>query len=216
MEKNSIQFRPIVRADYDALEKIICDTWDYERFSSARAAKSLSRLNLASSLANQTYSCVAVSNGEPVGFILGKNEKTHRASPRHIMHLFISAITLLASRDGRYILKQFKGYNQINDELFSQNTHDFAGEVAFFVVRSDQRGTGVGKELFAGLQNYMKSQNISDYYLYTDSTCNYGFYEHHGLKRICEKKRRLKAYHNKEISFFMYGLSPSFGSESNI
>ncbi|MEG0769231.1 MAG: GNAT family N-acetyltransferase [Ruthenibacterium sp.] len=206
MNQAKIQFRAVRPSDYSALSKIICDTWSYERICTPKTAKAMSKLYLASCLTNQTFTCVAQSQGEPVGIIMGKNESTHRTAPRYAFGQLTAALAMLVTKEGRSVLKTFEGFDDINKALFSENTQTFDGEVAFFAVRSDQRGTGVGKELFRRLRAAMEAQGIFDFYLYTDSTCNYGFYEHQGMQRICEKKVRLKAYQDKEMSFFMYGL----------
>ena len=34
----------------------------------------------------------------------------------------------------------------------------------------------------------MKQEKLKEFYLFTDTSCNYGFYEHQGMKRRLEKK----------------------------
>ncbi|MEG1592913.1 MAG: GNAT family N-acetyltransferase [Oscillibacter sp.] len=211
MSQSNIQYRAIQPSDYKALQKIICATWNYERFCSPKTAAKLARLFLSSCLKNQTYTCVALNGGEPVGVIMGKNERTHRPPMRYTLRQIGSILAMLAGREGREVLRNFDGFDQINKSLYGENTRKFGGEVAFFAVRSDQRGTGIGKELFARVQGYMKSQDISDFYLFTDSTCNYGFYNHQGMEPVCKRTYRIKAYNNQETSFFLYGSRPAEG-----
>ena len=45
------------------------------------------------------------------------------------------------------------------------------------------------KKMFCNMLEYMKLQNINDFYLFTDTTCNYGFYEHQGMNRCDEKSK---------------------------
>ncbi|MEG1633933.1 MAG: GNAT family N-acetyltransferase [Oscillospiraceae bacterium] len=205
MEQSNIQYRAIRPSDYRALAKIICDTWHYEKICAPKTAEAMSMLYLSGCLANQTYTCVALKNGVPVGIIMGKNEKTHRKSPRYGLKQLTSVLSVLVRSEGRRVLKTFEGFDGINKGLFERCTEKFDGEVAFFAVRSDQRGAGVGRELFGRVQAYMKSEGISDYYLYTDTTCNYGFYEHLGMNRVGEKTFTIKAY-NKDMTFFMYAM----------
>ncbi|MEG0597758.1 MAG: GNAT family N-acetyltransferase [Oscillospiraceae bacterium] len=208
MEELELHYRTVRPEDYRALEEIICKTWNYERFCAPKTAARLAKLFLASCLANQTYTCVAVKGEEPVGVIMGKNEKTHRKSPAKILRQLGALLGMAIRKEGRKVLRQFGGYSEINRSLAAENTHVFGGEVAFFAVRGDQRGNGVGKELFARLRGYMQSQNIADFYLYTDSSCNYGFYNHQGMVPVCEKKCRMEAFGGREMSFFLYGYCP--------
>lgn len=202
--KNNIYFRQINSSDYNSIEKIISDTWGYERFCTPKIAKRMAKLYLASCLANQTFTCVAVNNGKPVGIIMGKNEKKHHAPIRYLVMQFLGVTAMISTKEGRRISKLFQGFQELDKELLAKSGKNFDGELAFFAVRSDQRGTGIGKKLFIRLLAYMKSQNIKNFYLYTDSTCNYGFYEHQGMKRINEKIYNLKHYSKKDLLFFLY------------
>lgn len=56
-------------------------------------------------------------------------------------------------------------------------------------MSSKARGNGVGKRLFQDLLAYVRSQDINRFYLFTDTSCNYGFYEHQGLVR-CGKREK--------------------------
>ena len=51
----------------------------------------------------------------------------------------------------------------------------------------------------------MKSNGISEFYLFTDTSCNYPFYEHLGLTRCCEKKQLIDVKGEKgDMTFFIY------------
>lgn len=81
----------------------------------------------------------------------------------------------------------------------------YKGELAFFVVDKKNRGQGIGRKLFQSAVNYMKSQNISEFYLFTDTSCNYPFYEHLGLTKKCEIQQEINTNYNKEtMTFFIY------------
>lgn len=205
MENNNIEFREIRRSDYTALEKIISETWNYERFCSPKTARQMSRLYLANCLASQTFTCVAQNNGETVGIIMGKNERTHRTPLRYNIRRFLSTVAILLSNEGRKISEMFAGINKLDEQLLHKNGQNFDGELAFFAVQANQRGTGIGKSLFSKLLDYMNSQGIEKFYLYTDSTCNFGFYEHQGMTRLQEEKYSLKPNVDVEMLFFLYG-----------
>lgn len=52
--------------------------------------------------------------------------------------------------------------------------------VPFFLIQ--------GKMLFQSVLDYFKQQNLDEFYLFTNTSCNYGFYEHQGMIRRHEKK----------------------------
>ncbi|MEG2306636.1 MAG: GNAT family N-acetyltransferase [Erysipelotrichaceae bacterium] len=201
----SITYEPIKKADYDALENIIIQTWNYDKFGNKKTAKALAKVFLASCLCNQSFTCVAYDQNLPIGIIMGKSEKKHRISFHHQCHQILAIIKMICFKEGRKVLKMFSGFENINKELYQQCRHPFNGEIAFFAVDPSYRGAGIGRVLFSKVQTYMKQEAIDEYYLFTDSSCNYGFYEHLGLKRYQEKKLSLAAFKNKEMSFFLYG-----------
>lgn len=207
MTPNQITYRPIQQEDYCSIEKIISETWNYREFCSEKMAAILSKLYLATCLCNQTFTCVALNNQEPVGVIMGKKEEVKGSNFKYILRQFSAVVQMLIRKEGRMVLKLFGGFDNINKELLERSHQKYQGEVAFFAVSKTQRGLGIGKELFNRVQNYMKHQGIKQFYLYTDTTCNYGFYEHQGMKRICESKQTIKARIDKEISFYLYAYS---------
>ena len=112
---------------------------------------------------------------------------------------------LLISKEGRGILNFYKNVDEIYSQLLKQCDKDYRGEIALFALSPEYRGLGIGKMLFHSVLAYMKSQSISDFYLYTDTSCNFGFYEHQGMKRCCEKKHIFQvAGQNAEMRFFIY------------
>ena len=51
----------------------------------------------------------------------------------------------------------------------------------------------------------MKNESIEHCYVYTDTTCNYGFYEHQGMVRRAEQTQRIwLGQESGEMTFFVY------------
>ena len=63
----------------------------------------------------------------------------------------------------------------------------------------------MGRKLFESVVAYMRSHDISEFYLFTDTSCNYPFYEHLGLTRRCEKKQVIDVKGEiGDMTFFIY------------
>lgn len=202
--EHKITFRSIKASDYPALERILCDTWKYEQFCSSACARTMAKLYLASCLVEQTFTQVALRNNEPVGVIMGKNEQEHRPSLRYIIRLVSTGILMFTKKEGRKIAKLFGGFEQIDKNLLAECKTNFDGQLAFFVVRDDQRGSGIGKQLYQSFLAYLEKEDLHSFYLYTDTKCNYKFYEHQGLIRLKETTTRLNLNTKEEIHFFLY------------
>lgn len=204
MSQPVLQFRPIQPSDYPVIEKMIRKAWDYDRFGSSKLADQLSTVFLSSCLANQTFTSVAVLEEKPVGVIMGKNRKKHRPSLRYLMRLGSAVIQSASSKEGRNIIKTYKEVEKINSALLKHTPVQFDGELSFFVMDEEQRGLGIGKQLYQQFLNYAESESLTTFFLYTDTTCNYGFYEHQGLCRLGEEALYLPKL-KENIHFYLYG-----------
>ncbi|MEO2190383.1 GNAT family N-acetyltransferase [[Clostridium] innocuum] len=206
--KNTVKLRELKKQDIPVLEDVIRKTWHYDEFATPKTARKLAKVYLASCLTNQTYTRVAEVNGVPAGLILGKNIEKHHCPLKYRLHQIFALCGLMISKEGRGILNFYKSVNDIDSQLLKQCNKDYKGEIALFALSPEYRGLGIGKKLFQCLLAYMKSQSISDFYLYTDTSCNFGFYEHQGMIRQQQYKHLLNAKEKKiEVEFYLYDMA---------
>lgn len=200
-----ITLRKYQKNDFKALENIIRKTWHYDEFSSPKTAEKLARVFLSSCLTNHTFSRVALLNDKPIGIILVKNTATHKCPLKYRLKQIHSIISLYLSKEGRKVSKIFESVNGIDKKLLTDVDKAYPAELALFAVDDSCRGKGVGKQLFQSAIEYIKGQNLDEFYLFTDTTCNFGFYEHQGMKRRCEREHsfNIKGQHVK-MNFFIY------------
>lgn len=200
-----IILRAYQKTDQKALENVVREAWKYDRFCSPKTAAKMAKVYLNSCLTNQTFTRVAEINGEPVGIIMGKDIQNHKCPISLRIKWIQSIVSLYISREGREISKIFECVQGIDEELLSYCGKEYKGELAFFAIIEKCRGKGLGRKLFQTVVDYMKSKSISEFYLFTDTSCNYPFYEHLGLKRRCEKKQLIDVKGEKgDMTFFIY------------
>ena len=60
-------------------------------------------------------------------------------------------------------------------------------ELELFMVNPDVRGMGVGGALWRQLLAALRGHGVRAFFLNTDSSCDYGFYDHKGLTRVAER-----------------------------
>ncbi len=206
--ENRVILRELKWSDLNALENVIRKTWDYDKFATPETAGKLAKAYLSSCLANQTYTRVAEVNGVTAGVILGKNIEKHRCPLRYRCRQITALCQLLISKEGREILNFYRDVDGIDDQLLKRCGKDYQGEVSLFALSPEYRGLGIGKKLFDCLLAYMKSQSIEDFYLYTDTSCNFGFYEHQGMKRQQQHKQLVNLRgQNGNLEFYLYDMS---------
>lgn len=200
-----IELREYQKQDFKALETIIKETWHYDDFSSPKIAIKLAKVFLSSCLTNYTFSRVAVVDGNVVGIIMVNNIAKHKCPLSNRLLQIKSILSLLSSKEGRKISKIFSNINGIDKQLLNENNKIYLAELALFVVSSSCRGKGIEKMLFQSVLKYMKQEKLKEFYLFTDTSCNYGFYEHQGMKRRLEKKHIFNIKEQQAImNFFIY------------
>ena len=200
-----IELREYQKQDFKALETIIKETWHYDDFSSPKIAIKLAKVFLSSCLTNYTFSRVAVVDGTVVGIIMVNNIAKHKCPLSNRLLQIKSILSLLSSKEGRKISKIFSNINGIDKQLLNENNKIYLAELALFVVSSSCRGKGIEKMLFQSVLKYMKQEKLKEFYLFTDTSCNYGFYEHQGMKRRLEKKHIFNIKEQQAImNFFIY------------
>ncbi len=201
---NNLTFREYQKEDALAFEEIIRKTWQFDSFCGKQVSKSMSSVYLLECISQQTFTQVALLNNTPIGIIMCANKHIHKTS-LWIKAIQVKAIlSLLLTKEGRKTAKVFGSIANVDTNLLATQSKIYDGELVFFAVSEDHRGTGVGKALFEKAINYMKSQQIEDFYLYTDSSCNYQFYERQGMLRIAEKSYSLPLKIKNEMNFYLY------------
>ncbi|WP_461612487.1 N-acetyltransferase [Clostridium sp. Marseille-QA1073] len=136
---------------------------------------------------DSSFGKVAVKDGTVVGIILGhaKGDKKCYGFLRHIFKIAFQSFSILfhPKKDRQCVieyLKLFKTYK----ELMKNREHLFAGNIVLLALSKECRGLGVEKALMYNLFEYFKSKSEKSIYVYTDTACNYGFYDHIGFNPI--------------------------------
>lgn len=200
-----IQFREYQHKDFQLLSNVVRKTWNYDKFLAPKISQKLSSVFLSSCLTNYTFSRVALDSGKPIGIILVNNKHKHKCPISLKIQKAKHIISLLLSKKGRETAKIFGTVSDIYKELFKECNKKYPAELALFAVDPNYQGKGVGKKLFELAITYMKKNRIKEFYLFTDTSCNYGFYEHNGMKRKQEKMHIFNVHgQTAKINFFIY------------
>lgn len=185
---NEISYRKIEKTDYEEVKKIINEAFKlYKLVDDKELLNKVLTIYLHSCLQETTYSLIATKDNKPIGVILGNVSKNNsiKNSIYHfgvILSNYIS-IALRNSKEKKQ-LKQFARVSKAYEKLLEDRKDEFQGSITLFAVREGYRGFGIGKTLVNNLLNYMRENQVKKLYLFTDTICNYGFYESQGFKRL--------------------------------
>ncbi|MGG7079493.1 GNAT family N-acetyltransferase [Clostridium sardiniense] len=205
---DEVIYRDVTKEDYKRIKELIGEAFHINEFiKDENFLDSLLNCYLQECIIDSSFSKVAEKNNKVVGIILASSEKDkNRLKKMHNTLSFIYSIfkIFIANKENKKALKEFSKIRETYDEIIKGKEDDFEGCIELFIVSKESRGFGVGKTLMNYLYNYMKSIDVKSMYLYTDSICNYGFYDSQNFKRLNEKKIYLD-YSQEELNIFLYG-----------
>lgn len=208
MEK--VIYRSLTREDYTTIKYLINKAFGFDDFLNYDVfLDSVLNIYLQECILASNYSKVAVKNNKVIGIILGsaKNDKNKVRKP----HNYISALSSLlkiafTKKENKKALKEFGKIQNIYNEMIKNKENEFQGCIQLFIVSEESRGLGVGKALMNQLFNYMTSMKVTSLYLYTDTRCNYGFYDSQNFKRLMEKELKFQVV-PETLKIFLYGYN---------
>lgn len=195
--------REYTENDLPFLTDIVIKVWGFDDILSEKNAKLIAQLNLYSFLNTATFAKVALKDKIHVGFLIGKitNSKQNNIYKNKIKEI---KSKMSKNIEGIVSLLVYKKIKSINNNLYKQANKNYDAELSFFAVSKDYQGLGIGKALFEEFNNYLKENNINNLYLYTDTYCNYKFYEHFGMYKIKEKHFSIPFTKKFDIDFYLY------------
>lgn len=187
----SIIYRQIKESDGEDIKKLINESFGLSGYISNKSVlDSWLNVYLQSCLAEQTFACIAQEDDRVIGVIMGKANSDYKAAA-HAKHIFLMGWHTLNMQAKAAFHKISTKSNTEMHEIYSQLSkacpQTFDGVLTLFAVSEQSRGKGVGKGLLMRLLDYQRKNKVKNIYLYTDSACNYGFYESQGFKKLGEK-----------------------------
>lgn len=204
--QQSVNYREFKKEDIQSLVKVIMESWEYEKMVSKKVANHFAHLFLYAELGRKSFVRVAEVDGESLGVIVADIKGNKHLDnlmywPKFLWHAF----QLCLSREGRNLLK-LQGFDTmvLNIKMLKRLKESFDTEVALFAVSPRAQGLGIGSNLFNYFLEQMKEKEIETFFLYTDTTCNFGFYEHKGLIRQITDKKYVPQPIDKTIEYYIY------------
>lgn len=208
-----VVYRQIRKEDYPEVCEIMNQSFGLFHYVQDKKALECFKIQyIYSCLAEATYAYVAEKDGKVIGVIMGHAENVRRS----LLHLGHALNTVLYSfkmmyfcRKAKAGIRDYKKLHEIYYEFSKKHKGEFDGILTLFAVDEKCRGLGVGKTLLSGLMEYFYRHDTQKIYLYTDSTCNYGFYEHEGFKCLEEQSMSLlrdNSPYQMDVFLYSYAL----------
>ncbi len=181
-----IIYRPIKKSDFGSVSSLIEETFELADFVSDKGLlTTFCKSYLYDCLAEATFIEVAEKDKQVIGVIMGNadSEYSYVEHANYFFQLGIQKVKILLNKNK----KELKHYNEmlaVYDKFYQKHKDKFDGVLTLFAVDESYQGHGIGKQLFTDLESYLKEKKVKRIYLFTDDSCNYGFYEYNGFKRL--------------------------------
>lgn len=204
----NVVYRDLEKKDYNRIKELINNAFGFSEFiKDSNLLESILNIYLHGCLLDSSFSKVAVKDNVVIGIILGnaKNDKKHLRKFSNILSWVSSGVKLaFCSKKNKSAIKEFSKVSQTYKEIIQGKEDDFQGCIQLFIVSEESRGLGVGKTLIKYLSNYMIDMKVNSIYLYTDTRCNYGFYDSQNFNRLNEKEIYFDTIPSS-LNIFLYG-----------
>lgn len=204
MDQQEITIRNIKNEDLSQIKDLLYDTWIKKDYGENKAvAKEISFIFMYELLIRHSFSKVAVYKNKLVGIILGRVDKDYNLikNINYAIKLISHCIKVSFFKHGKSALKSEGKIAKVNKNLLHSLKTSTDGELVLFALNKNIKGRGLGSKLLNSFYAYMKENNANSFYLFTDTTCDYSFYEHNKFKRENEKKIYFK---KKPETYFIY------------
>lgn len=189
---SNVVYREMLKKDYSVVKNLIGEAFGFNDFiEDENLLDVVLSTYLQNCILESSFSKVAVKDDKVIGFILGnakadKNLLTCDSEALGVNDYDLELI--MTNKENIELLKELSKITDTYKELIKGLEDKFQGSIQLFVVSKESRGLGVGKALVSYLSDYMKSMNVKSLYLYTDTRCNYGFYDSQGFNLVAEKE----------------------------
>ncbi len=205
---DKIIYRDLMQKDYDTIKSLIAEAFGFGEFIKDKVLlDTITGFYLQECVDDSSFSKVAEKDNKVIGLILGK-AKDDKISLKNIHNTTKIDETeigkILEDEKNRKVINEFVKIQEVYKELINGSEDNFEGCIQLFIVSKEARGLGIGKTLLSYLFEYMKSNNVRSLYLYTDTRCNYGFYDSQNFKRLAEKELIFESI-DSTLDVFLYG-----------
>lgn len=205
---SKIIYRDIAKKDYNTIKELIGEAFGFNEFIKDKIfLDSVLTSYLQDCILESSFSKVAEKDNKVIGIILGKANKdnTQLIKEHESLNSYSPELkSIMEVKENKIVINELLQIKDTYNEIIEGRKDDFQGCIQLFIVSKESRGLGIGKTLISHLFNYMRSMDVQSLYLYTDTRCNYKFYDSQNFKRLNEKEIYFNSLKEK-LNVFLYG-----------
>ena len=189
-QTEELTWRAFAPEDFERAAGLLGRTWLPE--FPARAQRAASQIELAHYLARSTWSLVAERGDEILGAVL-LAERDREGIGGEDWAALEARLTDGAEGDPELAEAVRVEMDGVREEAALELEYLAAGgagtdaTIKLLIVSPDAKGLGIGGRLFSAALDRLRETGARGYHLLTDDSCDFGFYEHKGLRRAMSR-----------------------------
>ena len=157
------------------------DEWKFHLYSATRW-KDYVRHFLLSVINGSDRASVLSADGEPKGIVVLRDMDGPKLDFSKSLDRIDSEVRTDQSF-GQYA-KDIAALHGVYEMFSSRYKSPEWAELALLIVSGDCKGMGLGRRMIGEAERIVTANGMKGLFFYTDTDCNFGFYDHIGAKRI--------------------------------
>ena len=200
-----VTYHQVTEKDFDELALLLSNQWATPEIrDNPIAMKHSGLMSLFYFMVHHTFTCVAEDNGHDIGLLICTNLKERPIDMKYAKLLIREVAFMICNPETRDDGLAWGEYTQLAQELEERSVHGIDAELELFVVDPEYRGQGIGKRMFRSMIEFFKKTGTENFFLHTDTSCTYQFYERRGMNRIGQLESDIKSADVDGIDMFIY------------
>lgn len=182
-------YRAVKRKDHKLIKEELKKLWQLDTMSlNPRIIDKIVSCNFIHILRCADYAEAAICDEKTAGIFFARTSGK-RDFFKNIYYLpaelYLSAMLKLS---GEKIVSEYKKIENAFKTMYSQLNKKFDGEIILFLVSESFKRKGIGKNLIGRYEKKCIKNKIKKIFLFTDTHCNYEYYDKNGFKKECSKQ----------------------------
>lgn len=201
-------FRNVKSEDFNKIKLMMEVAWKYqEMFDESFMGEIVVESFFNEVLHNSSYSQVAELDGEVVGVIFGRvdseDPKLRMLEP-HMGKQIRDVLT--ASKEDQEVYINYYETTKLAHEILMRNKEkEYDSSIELFLIEEKARGYQIGSTLLKEIENYFHQQHAKKVFLYTDTECDYTFYDYKKFTQVEEWSPQLSSKgFSEDFTYYLY------------
>ena len=205
--ERSIAYRSVDESDLPALAEILRGLWHTDTPTEEYAA--LEALHdVLDCLSWSTFAIVAEVDGETAGICCANTGANRRNGSFERWGEQRDEVELRLQETDPVAAARYRAYLDasyvVNKGLIADAGITHEAEIVLLAIGPRARGLGIGRALITRAVERLRKAGAPGAFLFTDTDCNWGFYDHLGLKRAAEHWRSANDYEGLPEGMLLY------------